>query len=321
MINSVRNTVLSVLNKNNYGYISPSDFNLFAKQAQLDIFENYFYKYNYYINKENARGSGTENADISKSYSEVIESFSGTFGLTPSVYGEESNFMSLPDNYYLINKINYYPNRLSSGVVTTTTANRLIDATATFVASGVSYGNIVVNTDTGAVAYVISVVSETELILTVDIFETLTESYSVSTTTGIREVEKVSQNKIFLLNSSNITAPNVLYPAYVIGGAVDSFIGNTATIYPETIKNPGSIIAEYIRYPKDPKWTYIDVPSSDGEPLYDPTQPDFQDFELPLSDEPSLVNKILEYAGLSIREIETVKFASSSEAREDISEK
>ena len=321
MINSVRNTVLSVLNKNNYGYISPSDFNLFAKQAQLDIFGNYFYKYNYYINKENARGSGTENADISKSYSEVIESFSGTFGLTPSVYGEESNFMSLPDNYYLINKINYYPNRLSSGVVTTTTANRLIDATATFVASGVSYGNIVVNTDTGAVAYVISVVSETELILTVDIFKTLTESYSVSTTTGIREVEKVSQNKIFLLNSSNITAPNVLYPAYVIGGAVDSFIGNTATIYPETIKNPGSIIAEYIRYPKDPKWTYIDVPSSDGEPLYDPTQPDFQDFELPLSDEPSLVNKILEYAGLSIREIETVKFASSSEAREDISEK
>ena len=321
MINSVRNTVLSVLNKNNYGYISPSDFNLFAKQAQLDIFENYFYKYNYYINKENARGSGTENADISKSYSEVIESFSGTFGLTPSVYGEESNFMSLPDNYYLINKINYYPNRLSSGVVTTTTANRLIDATATFVASGVSYGNIVVNTDTGAVAYVISVVSETELILTVDIFKTLKESYSVSTTTGIREVEKVSQNKIFLLNSSNITAPNVLYPAYVIGGAVDSFIGNTATIYPETIKNPGSIIAEYIRYPKDPKWTYIDVPSLDGEPLYDPTQPDFQYFELPLSDEPSLVNKILEYAGLSIREIETVKFASSSEAREYISEK
>ena len=42
MINSVRNTVLAILNKNNYGYISPSDFNLFAKQAQMDIFEDYF---------------------------------------------------------------------------------------------------------------------------------------------------------------------------------------------------------------------------------------------------------------------------------------
>ena len=36
MINSVRNTVLAIINKNNYGYISPSDFNLFAKQAQLE---------------------------------------------------------------------------------------------------------------------------------------------------------------------------------------------------------------------------------------------------------------------------------------------
>ena len=55
MINSVRKTVLSVLNKNNYGYITPDDFNLYAKQAQLDIFDDYFYDYNYQINKENAR--------------------------------------------------------------------------------------------------------------------------------------------------------------------------------------------------------------------------------------------------------------------------
>ena len=65
MINSVRNTVLSVLNKNNYGYLSPSDFNLFAKQAQLDLFEDVFYEYNYQINKENARQSGTGYANIS----------------------------------------------------------------------------------------------------------------------------------------------------------------------------------------------------------------------------------------------------------------
>ena len=41
MINEVRNAVMAVINKNNYGYISPSDFNLFAEQAQLDIFEDY----------------------------------------------------------------------------------------------------------------------------------------------------------------------------------------------------------------------------------------------------------------------------------------
>ena len=45
MIDSVRNTVLAILNKNNYGYITPADFNLYAKQAQRDIFEEYFYSY------------------------------------------------------------------------------------------------------------------------------------------------------------------------------------------------------------------------------------------------------------------------------------
>ena len=85
MINSVRNTVLSILNKNNYGYISPSDFNLFAKQAQMDIFEDYFYQYNYQIQKENARQSGTGYADIKKGYEEVIEMFSETKYLTHNV--------------------------------------------------------------------------------------------------------------------------------------------------------------------------------------------------------------------------------------------
>ena len=47
MINEARQAVLAFLNKNNYGYITPVDFNLFAYQAQLDVFEDYFYQYNY----------------------------------------------------------------------------------------------------------------------------------------------------------------------------------------------------------------------------------------------------------------------------------
>ena len=46
LINTVRATVLSIANKNNFGYITPNDFNLYAKQAQLDLFEDYFYQYN-----------------------------------------------------------------------------------------------------------------------------------------------------------------------------------------------------------------------------------------------------------------------------------
>ena len=76
MINSVRTTVLAIANKNNFGYISPNDFNLYAKQAQLDLFEDYFYAYNAQIRKENARQSGTGYANITQGLAEVIDSFS-----------------------------------------------------------------------------------------------------------------------------------------------------------------------------------------------------------------------------------------------------
>ena len=71
MINEVRNAVMAVINKNNYGYISPSDFNLFAEQAQLDIFEDYFYLYNNQLNAEVMRKSGTGYANITKGIIEV----------------------------------------------------------------------------------------------------------------------------------------------------------------------------------------------------------------------------------------------------------
>ena len=33
---------MAVLNKDNNGYITPEEFNLFAKQAQLELFEGVF---------------------------------------------------------------------------------------------------------------------------------------------------------------------------------------------------------------------------------------------------------------------------------------
>ena len=109
-INDVRNTVLAIANKNNYGYISPQDFNLYAKQAQLDMFEDYFYSYNNWINRENNRSSGSGYADIIKGLEEVIDTFSVQAFLpifsqsaivAPSGFGG-SNVFSLPENYYLI---------------------------------------------------------------------------------------------------------------------------------------------------------------------------------------------------------------------------
>ncbi len=243
MINSVRNTVLSVLNKNNYGYISPADFNLFAKQAQLDLFENYFYNYNYQINKENARQSGTGYANITQGYEEVIDTFSTTVDLTVQ---PGTNTFAVPADYYLLNQLMY-------------------DSQATPAVS-------------------------------------------------LKIMERVSQSKITLLQNSPITAPNTLFPAYTLQGAL-------VTAYPTTITTQGDVVCQYLRYPLDPKWTFSSVPGATGEPLFDSTAVDYQDFELPSSDEPSLVLRILEYAGLSIRELAIYEAASKEDMEENAAEK
>lgn len=102
MINSVRQTVLGLLNKNNFGYIGPFDFNLFAKQAQMELFEEYFVRYNASINAENARQSGTGYAGSSLPLQEVIDTFSVTESLAFPY-----DIANLSNTPYELNRIAY----------------------------------------------------------------------------------------------------------------------------------------------------------------------------------------------------------------------
>jgi hypothetical protein len=244
MINSVRQTVLSVLNKNNYGYISPSDFNLYAKQAQLEIFDGYFKELNQVINAENARMSGTEYADLNKSVREAIDGFSRTAtlaqntnpGIPPNTFFAPS-LTTTGDDYYLLNKV----------------------------------------------------------------------------LAGLIEAEVVSHGKITLLNSSLLTAPSIQYPAYTLEG-------NSLTVFPATFNQPGNVTCQYIRYPFDPKWTYEEISIGGtpvgGAPVFDDTATDYQDFELPIDEEPNLVYRILQLAGMSIREGDVYQFANAEEQQQ-----
>lgn len=223
MINSVRNTVMAAADKNNFGYITPDDFNLYAKQAQLDIFEDYFYQYNTWIIKQNLRQSGSGMADIVKNIENVMDGFSVTQSLT-----YDTDVFVLPEECYFLNNLRY----------------------------------------------------------------------------GNKDVDKVTQDKLMYLLSSNLTSPSTLYPAYTIEG-------DNISVYPTTISS--NIKAQYIRYPRDPKWTYTNF--AGGEPLFNQSASDYQDFELPLTDEPLLVAKILQFAGISIREGDLFSFGMSEEAK------
>ena len=306
MINSVRNTVIAILNKNNYGYISPSDFNLYAQQAQLELFMKYFSDYNAIINKENARGSGTDYADFGKSFAEQMEEFIVTNSLTnTSVTTALSNVYYLPsllttgDEEYLINKVLCYSKILASGVNTSVVASQLIDSSANFSLAGVSVGDIVTNTS------VAPMTTATILGLSANIFTLVPESYRIVDASVQNEAEKVTAGKITLLNMSPITSPSVNYPAY-------TQTGDLITFYPSSIINlPLQVEATYFRYPKVPKWTYISL--ANGEPVFDQSQLDYQDFEVGMQNETSLVVKILQYCGISIRETLVAQFGKQEE--------
>jgi len=83
-INQTRNLVMFLLNKQNRGYIGVDEFNSFANLAQMDIFENLFFQYNQFINKQNRRLTGTEYADLPKNLREQIDVF--------AEYTTEANF-------------------------------------------------------------------------------------------------------------------------------------------------------------------------------------------------------------------------------------
>jgi hypothetical protein len=243
MINSVRNTVLSILNKNNYGYISPSDFNLFAKQAQMEIYEEYYSSYNKTINAENARVSGTEYADIENPIAEVLESFLRNDTLVQ--VSPATNQYYVPSlvttgyNFYMISRLTCFD----------------------------STGNV-----------------------------------------RLGDAEKVANARIYMLLDSMLTSPTTKYPAYTIDGDI-------ITVYPNTINGVSSLKCSYFKLPADPKWTYITL--SNGEPAFDQSQPDYQDFELPLEDEYKLVMKILQYCGMSIREIQVAQYGIQQEQNEN----
>jgi hypothetical protein len=318
MINSVRNTVIAVLNKNNYGYISPSDFNLYATNAQMELYEEYFSSYNKSILAENARSSGSDYADISKPIMEVMEGFLESDFIFPqlSTSGNLTNNFYLPspttvgNSAYMINKVIVYTKKIINGTNTSQSNFQLIDATVNFPALGVKVGDIVLNLTTFQSSIVQSLTASVDTLdLQDNIFQNLLagEKYAIYSGSNYSEAEKVSNSKILLLQNSSITSPTLMYPSY-------TNISDYMSLYPISIQGYGAVRNDYFRYPKDPKWTYISL--ANGEPVFDQSQLDYQDFELPIEDGYKLVMKICQYCGISIREADVVQYAMAQEQHE-----
>ena len=99
-VDTVYQRVLSILNKEQRGYVTPQEFNLFANQAQMDLFEQYFYDINQF---GRMHGNDTEFSDMLNILNEKINLFEVTAAMTHAGNG----LWTVPNNLYRIGTIIY----------------------------------------------------------------------------------------------------------------------------------------------------------------------------------------------------------------------
>lgn len=233
-VNQVRNVVMELLNKNNQGYVSPFEFNQFSQLAQMEIFEDLFYQYTNWLNKENKRMSNTEYANIPKNIREQIDVF--------ATYTTTSNFTyDLASNTWSYSGSDLY-----------------------------RVGNL-----------------------------------SLVNAQGKKiDIEEVNKSEINKHINSNMIKPTFTYPIY-------EKIGESFRIYP-TLTSGYSAELFFLRKPKNPNWTYINV---NGNPVYNASASDLQNFELHPSNYVPLIIKILGYMGLNLREEQVIQVANNEEQK------
>lgn len=96
-VNTVYSRVLAILNKEQRGFLTPQEFNLFANQAQMDIFEQYFYDINQF---SRIHGNSTEFSDMLNILNEKIAPF-----IKQDTLSFLNGALTRPDDFYRLGNI------------------------------------------------------------------------------------------------------------------------------------------------------------------------------------------------------------------------
>jgi hypothetical protein len=242
-IDRVYQKVLALANKEQRGYITPQEFNLFADHAQMEIFEQYFYDSNQFQRRP---GNDSEYHDIVNLIDEKLAIFRKNTAVSEgySIHG----FYKL-GNVYLLQ-------------------------------SGFSPSN--------------------------------SAPFNRSTV-----VEEIKQEDLIKTQNSPLTRATDERPVYYLQDGKMYF-------YPPTAPYTGGINfgyrAYYIRNLIKPNWTYVIDPTAKSA-LYNPDGANHQDFELHKSEEPKLVIKILQLAGVNMKDFNLAQLAGQKEASVNQQEK
>ncbi len=100
-IDTVYQKVLAIANKEQRGYITPQEFNLLAEQAQMLIFEQYFYDLNQF---NRAGGNGMEYGDMMSILEEKVSLFEK---YNQDLASNTANRGKLPTDCYRLGQVQF----------------------------------------------------------------------------------------------------------------------------------------------------------------------------------------------------------------------
>ena len=122
----------------------------------------------------------------------------------------------------------------------------------------------------------------------------ITDLYRIGTVSYNGKIcEQITNKELTLINSSPLLKPSAIRPVYVIYGHNEQL---RADVYPQSLLD--SISVNYIKKPEKVNWTYVVI---GDKALYNATT-DSMHFELHSSEETDLVIKILQLAGITMKD-------------------
>lgn len=251
-VNTVYQTVLLILNKEQRGYMTPTEFNSIGNQVQLEIFEKYFEDMNQQIRVPQ---TDADYADRVENIDEKLAIFKTNGNAT---------YVSLAPSHWALPNVDAYNNNVSP--------------------------------------------------------TSLTPFYRLGTVTyNSLELQRLDRNDFYQINKSLLTKPTKTFPAYL-------YENNRLFVLPTDITTPGDIQVDFIKKPIPPIWGFN--VGTLGQYLYNSTifnantaPTGSRNFEIHISEQNSLILKILLYAGIVIRDPQIIQAASQQVQAEEINEK
>jgi len=306
-VDTVYQRVLALANKEQRGYITPQEFNLFANQAQMEMFEQYFFDKNQYnrLPKDN-----TPYADLNHLLEEKISIFKKR--QQPVTITNQFGDGVLPTDVYRLDNLTRMARTEISGdranIIEEVTEDEMMVIDRALLTKPTIERPIYTRksaTNIKIKPHSSSPSASAAPYFTVEGFDVDNGSANVVVSTGSNKYSfiEVGQDVTGAGIQAGTTVTVVNNGTITLSQAADSSADPvTLTFATDDIK------CNYIRKPATVNWNYTEI---NGTALYNSASS--TDFELHDAEEPTLVYRILALAGVSISDPGLYQIAAAEE--------